>query len=310
MLGFVAEFCKISPRLGRKEAEAAKIVEKKLVDFNVPFVRQFFKSAVPLCLKAELKADGELIPCLGSSLVSGQIPNAKYLVSAFGYSGEKKPYNINYNPITDEISVVDFYPFPSVTISRQSLMKVFMAKKVSGKVRVRKEFFESRNILIGNLKNPENIVFSHYDSVIGDGALDNAGAVAVMLSTIVTKRALLKNTLFVFAGNEEISYDSYKTKSGYGFRVFEAKYGELLVNCRKIIVIDGVGISKPSYSQQGLSMVFQVRMLDKIKNKVFWLQNDQTKVLRFFHTKADTVHNLRERYLQAVQRFLINKLVS
>jgi hypothetical protein len=309
MLDFVAEFCKISPRLGRKEAEAAKIIEKKLIGFNIPFLRQPFKSAFPLCLKAELKVDGKLIPCLGSSLVSGQIPNAKYLVSAFGYSGEKKPYNINYNPITDEISAVDFYPVPSVAISRQSLMKVFMAKKVFGKVRVRKEFFKSRNILVGNLKNPKNIVFAHYDSVVADGALDNAGAVAVMLGTIAAKKALLKNTLFVFAGNEEISYDNYKTKSGYGFRVFEKKYSQLLVNCRKIIVMDGVGISKPLYSQQGLSMVFQVRMLDKIKNKVFWLQNDLAKVFRFSHTKADTVHNLREKYLQAVQRFLINKLV-
>ena len=306
-INFIKRLCKVSPRLGVKEKEAAKIIKTELDLFGVPYKEQFFNTSVPICQKAELRADGEIIPCLGSSLLSGKIPDAKFLISGFGYTGKKTPYNINYNPTTDEISVVDFHPVPSLAVSRRSLMKLVMAKKIKGKVLVKKEKFWSENILAGNRENPEEIVFAHYDSVVGSGALDNAGAVAVMLETILSKKKLLKNNLFVFAGNEEISFDNYKLRSGYGFRVFEREYGKLLANCKRIIVIDGVGIDKPLYCQHNLQWVFQVKTLDGIKEKVFWLQNDQSKVSQVFHTKADVVGNLKESHLKAAVKALINR---
>lgn len=308
MLNFVAKFCRISPRFGKNENRASKIIKRELILIGAAFKEQPFKSAVPRYLKAELRADGILIPCLGSGLVSGKIPNAKYLISAVGLGGRKYPYNINYNQFSDEICVVDFHWAPSVAVSRAWANKLATAEKVAGRLAVKKEYFKSENILAGNTKNPQNIIFGHYDSIIGDGALDNAGAIAVMIDAISLRPKLLKNNLFVFAGNEEISYDNYKYRSGFGFRVFESKYGVLLAKCKRIIVVDGVGIGKPLYTQKGLKMVFQVKMLERIKHKVFWLQNDQSRVLRVFHTKDDKIKNLKESYLRAAAMALMEKL--
>jgi hypothetical protein len=62
---------------------------------------------------------------------------------------------------------------------------------------------------------------------------------------------------------EEISFDNYKTRSGYGFRVFESEYGKLLTACKRIIVIDGIGIGNPSFLQDKLRWTFQVKMIEK-----------------------------------------------
>ena len=310
MIDFIKILCRISHRFGKKETEAAEVIEHELSSHKIPFHKQPFKTAVPICIKAELKADGRNVPCLGASLISGSIPDGKYIISAFGYSGERNPYNINYNPVSDQISVIDFSRVPSVTVSRLAIPKLVMAKKVTGRVVVNKQVFTSQNMLLGNSKNPKNIVFAHYDSVVGDGALDNAGGVSVMLNAFLEKPELLDRTLFVFAGNEEVSYDDYKNKSGFGFRVFESQYSHLLSNSEMIIVIDGVGIGEPLFSQNALQWALQVKILDKIKDKVFWLQNDQRKVFQLLHTKGDTVDHLEEKHLEAACNALVKKLIA
>src|SRR3989344_6979253 len=270
-LSLIKELTTLGPRFAEKEMQAAKLLEKSLTDNNVAFTLQPFKTDVPVVTKAELLVDGENIPCLGSTMVSGDISDGKYLISHFGFSG-KTPYNIAYSPITDGISVVDHLKVPSVTISRKDVIKIIMAKEVKGRVEVERRTIETENILAGNTTNPQKIVFAHFDSIIGGGAVDNAGSVAVMLNCLLNNPDLLATTLFNFSGNEEIAYDDYKL-SGYGFRVFESKYGELFKNAQKIIVLDGVGVGDPSLVQTGLDWVLQLKMLDEIRNKVFWLQN-------------------------------------
>jgi hypothetical protein len=49
-------------------------------------------------------------------------------------------------------------------------------------------------------------------------------------------------------------------------------------------------------------------MLDKIREKVFWLQNDQTPVLQYFHTVDDKDEILKEEYLLAAESKLKHKL--
>lgn len=308
MFEIINKLTKISPRYGHDEMRAAKIITDELKSLRVQFKEELFETSVPRIIKAELYADNISISCVGSSLVSGEIKNSNYLVSAFGYTGEKHPYNINYSPITDEISVIDFYRVPALTISRNSVVQVVMAKNVKGSVEVKEERFTTENILAGNMSNPENIVFAHYDSIIGDGALDNAAAISIMVGSIKLKPEILQNTLMVFAGNEEVSYDGYKTKSGYGFRVFESFHGDVIKNSKQIIVIDGIGVSVPSFVQTGLDWVLQMKMLDEIRNRVCWLQNDQSEVLKYFHTKADVVGNLQERYLKEAQSALIKRI--
>ncbi len=50
------------------------------------------------------------------------------------------------------------------------------------------------------------LVFSHYDS-ISSGVIDNASGTALSLYLVINYPKLLEKTLFVFAGNEELSYD-------------------------------------------------------------------------------------------------------
>ena len=291
MFDIINKLTQISPRYGPRELEAAKIITDELKTLGVDYTEEPFETAVPKIIKAELFADDIPIPCLGSSLTSGEISNGDFLISTFGYSGEKRPYSINYSPVTEEICVGYYYNEPSVSISRNSIAQIVMAKNVVGTIEVEKEVFTSKNILVGNINNPTNIVIAHYDSIIGNGAIDNAAAIALLLELFKTKPEVLQNTLFVFAGNEEVSYDNYETNSGYGFRVFESSHGNLLTKAKQVIVIDGVGIGSPLFSQNRLDWVLQLKMLDDIKDKVFWLQNNQSEVLKYFHTKADTVDN-------------------
>jgi len=128
-----------------------------------------------------------------------------------------------------------------------------------------------------------------------------------MMACLVNNPKLLETTLFNFSGNEEMAYDDYKL-SGYGFRVFESQYGPLLEKAAKIIVMDGLGVGQPSFSQNGLDWVLQVKMLDKIRTKVFWLQNDQSFVLKYFHTFDDKIELIKKEYLLAVEVMLNQEL--
>lgn len=304
---FLKKLTDLGPRYAEKEIQAAEIIKNYLSSLKIPFTSQSFESEVPVCTKAELTADGKKVECLGSSIVSGQIPNGEYLISHFGFSGET-PYNIAYSPMTDDISVVNHYKVPSLSISRKDVVKIVMAKEVKGIVEIKKTKIKTENILVGNTKNPKYIVFAHFDSIIGRGAVDNAGSITTMMSCIENNKNLLATTLFNFSGNEEMAYDDYKL-NGYGFRVFEEKYGNLLENAMKIIVMDGLGVGEPIFSQNGLDWVLQLKMLDKIRGKVFWLQNDQTPVLQYFHTKSDNDEIIKEEYISGAEKALKQKLV-
>ena len=308
MFDIVSKLTKISPRYGRDEMKAARVIVDELKSLQTQYKEEPFETSVPRVIKAELFADNVFIPCIGSSLASGEIKTGQYLISAFGYTGENPPHRISYSPVTDEISVVDIYKEPSVTISRNSVVQIVMAKEVKGTVEVKEERFTTENILVGNINNPQNIIIAHYDSIIGDGALDNAAAIAVLVEVIKSNPKILQNTLIVFAGNEEVSYDDYKTKSGHGFRVFESAHESVLKNAKQIIVIDGIGVTTPSFTQKYIDWVIQIKMLDEIRNKVYWLQNDQGEVLKYMHTKADVAGNLQEKYLKEAQTTLIERL--
>lgn len=308
MIKIIKKLIEVSPRFGKNEMKAAKVIKNELKILGINFLEEPFKTSVPKNIKAKLWVDGKNVECIGSSFISGEIKSNKYLINAFEYPDKNLPYNISYSPVTDEISVVDFYEEPSVTISRKSIKKVINAKKIKGFVKVKKEIIDSENILIGNVENPNNIVIAHFDSIIGDGVLDNAGAVAMLLEMIKQNKKILEKTLVIMSGNEEIAYDDYKHKSGYGFRMFELNHKNLLVNSDQIVIVDGIGVGEPDFTQDGLDWVFQVKMLDQIRSKVYWLENDQNIVRKYFHTKADTLDNIQEIYLKKTLSLLIDHL--
>ena len=84
----LSQLTAVGPRCAEKEIVTAKLIEDYLTSNRVAFMTQPFVSKVPVIRKAELIVDGESIDCLGSSIVSGEIPNGEYLISHFGYSGE------------------------------------------------------------------------------------------------------------------------------------------------------------------------------------------------------------------------------
>lgn len=308
-LDLFKELTNIGPRRGQNETLTLETIKKFLESFKIEYRIQPFSVEIPICTKAELFVDDKPVPCLGSSITSGDIPDGRYLISHFGYTGDDTPYNIAYNPMTDAISVVDHFRVPSVTISRESVVKIIMGNKIKGRVEVEKSIVHTGNILVGNLINPMNIVIAHFDSIVGPGAVDNAGSIVVMFETIINNKPLLENTLFVFAGNEEVVYDDYKL-SGYSFRVFEEQYSQLMLNAKQLIVMDGLGMLPANWSQDGLDWVLQVKMLDKIRSKVYWLQSEQTPILKVFHTIEDKPENIRPQYLQSAQELLLKKLIT
>lgn len=282
------------------------IIEAFLNSCNIPFISQPFTAEVPVIKNAELETEVGKIACIGSSIVSGEIPDGKYLISHLGYISNT-PYNITYSPITDSICVVDHFKVPSVTIPRKDVAKITMAKEVRGFVNVQKKKVNTKNILVGNITNPKYIVFAHFDSIIGPGAVDNAGSVTVLMGCIADNKELLANTLAIFSGMEELAYDDYDL-NGYGFRVFEKEYVQLLRGAAKIFVLDGIGVGDPSFSQASLDWVLQVRIVNEIRDKIFWLQNDQNIVLKYFHTFDDTAKILKEEYLLSAQKMLTQEL--
>lgn len=310
MLNIIKKLIEVSPRYGHNEIKAAKVIVDELKRLKVSFVEEVFDTSVPVIIKSELFADGEEIECMGSSFSSGKIKDKKYLISSFNQSEEIQPYSIVFNPISDDISVMNVYKNPSVTISRNSVAKIALANKVEGMVEVKEEKIKSENILVGNTISPRNIIFAHYDCVVGNGAVDNAVAVSLLMELIKTKRELLTDTLLVFTGNEELSYDKNYDGSGYGFRIFEDEYNDILNKSQKIIVIDGIGVSKPSLTKNNLDLVLQLKGIEKLKEKTFWLQNDQNEVLKNYHSKSDVIKNINKKYLKESLLFLIKNLCN
>lgn len=304
---FLTELCDLGPRYADNEIKAAKLIESKLTAIGINFTVQSFKTTVPVCTSVELMADGEAIPCQSSSMVSGVIPDAQYVISHFGFVGAETPYNIAYNPLSISPSSSDHYDVPSITVAASSLSKILMAKQVRGQVQVKKSIVDSENILVGNIDNPQNIIFAHYDSIIGRGAMDNAGSVVMMMQFVEQNPHLLTHNLFVFAGNEELSYDKF-CKSYYGFRVFENKYKKQLFAANKIIVIDGIGIDPPLYSQEWLDWVFYIKNFDALKNNIFWLQTDQEKAFKYGHTHDDIEALINWNYLTDASQLLLDTI--
>lgn len=306
-LDFIKKLITVSPRFGDNELKAATIIKAELDSKNIPFTTQPFTGFVPQITKAELFVDGTEVPCIGSSFVGGEIPGGDNFISNMDSSdGNKYPYVIAYSPLTDNISVTEHYHVPSVTVSRTSIPLLLSATEVHGIVEVNKKEIKSENILVGNQVDPKNIIFAHYDSIIGDGAMDN-GAAVTLLMDLTQDKELIKNNLFVFAGNEELTYDTFK-HDGYGFRVFEDKYKNLLLSATKVFSIDGIGIGVTTISQTMLKWVLQLKCLDEIKEKVWWMHGANDQNLKYFHTISDTIDNISQEHLTEAKDLLIQRI--
>ncbi len=287
----------ISPTFADNENFAAEFIRSYLDAKRAHYYVQRFDTRVPKTQSVKLYVNGRQFNCLGATLKTGEIKSNEYVISSLGYYPRNAPFVISFNPLSESISVAEFYEVPAVAVSRKDIADIILAREVRGFVKVEPINFRSKNILVGNRKNLKIIASAHYDSIISDGALDNAGSVSVLLYLVTEFPELLNNMLIVFSGNEEVSYDAFD-KSGYGFRVFESKYKHLLHRSSRIVVVDGVGATPPKIFRENLDWVLQLKTLDEIKEKVYWISSEQIIALQYFHSDLDTVEIIEEEYLE------------
>lgn len=301
ILSRIEQITRFYSRLGVREKVVADFLIQELKKLDAPFCVQLFDSQTPVYTKAELLADGKSIPCEPCGLVSGVITNNYNLISSLTSSQKfiDTP-NINFNPRSDAICVSNFYFAPALAISRKDITKVMKAKTIQGEVEVVPQDFVARNILVGNSKNPKTIVFAHYDAYFA-GATDNASGVAVVLDLIESKPEILKTTLFVLAGNEELSYD-YPVYWGRCFREFMRAKRELMESCSSIVVVDSVGDGKPEIERESalIKLAFPIGDAETdILAKTVVLTGDFDRLMSVYHSAADTLdEGLSEANLQ------------
>lgn len=310
LMKFTEKVCSFAPRLGKNEQLTADFLIKTLSVNGIDHYSQQFEATIPDWKKADLFADGEKVECKNTSLVSGKILGKENIVSSFPDIDEAKTkYSINFSPFADVICTADFYQHPSVAVKYSDLSKIFKAKKVQGEVVVQKLTYNSQNILVGNRKNPDYLVFAHYDCIGNGGAVDNASGVATAMFTIINHTELLKNSLFIFSGCEEIAYDDYKI-SGIGFRKFEQTFSSLLKKSKRIYVLDGVGNGNPHFTQNFdlLDITLQIKMLKSIQTKVFLMQGNVDKIMDVYHSDIDTIDKLKEVFLKKSSNLLFDDI--
>lgn len=300
--------CSFGERQGESEKKARLYLEQVLQEHGINYIVQTYSTTIPNFQNATLIADGKVIPCAANGLVSGDIDGKEHLVSSL-LSSEIRESNINFNPYALGISRADHYFAPALAIAPRDVSKVMRAKEVKGKLQVKKTKHTSANLLVGNLKNPNTILFSHYDS-IETGAVDNASGTALSLELILSNPNLLETHLFALCGSEELVYDDVYW--GYGYRVFEKKYQKLLEEAKKLLVLDSFGFAPPCVhkTESILRLGFPIKELGQYVKKTAMISGDLEGLMRFYHSKQDTPDKIKSIYLQETYELVLRLLAG
>lgn len=306
---FIEKIISFGERQGEAEEKAADFIIETLEQGKINYHLHKFETEIPEIKKSMLMADSKLIDSKATSFVSGKIVEKGSLVSSLIPSRFLLDYqNINFNPDCDVISQSNFYFSPSLAIAKKDLVNIMNADNIFAEVLVERKKHESKNILVGNINNPDNIIFAHYDSV-SIGATDNASGVAVVMNAVLSDNELLGKDLFVFSGNEELSYDK-PTYWGHGFRALEDSYFELLKNAKRILVIDCVGNGKAVLTNDFNigQLAFPIENTDILTDKISIMHSDMEKLFKVYHSELDDLSQLSEKNLAEAYDLLIGKL--
>jgi len=306
-LAFVKELLQFSPRQGRNEIKTKEFLIDYLENKQISYEIQGFETTIPTDIQAKLFVDNKKVACEGTTFIGGQITSKDYVISSLTSSQNFLDLpNINFNPECKNISQSNFYFAPAIAINRSDIKRVVMAKKILATIKVKKIDYASANILVGNQKSPKNIFIAHYDS-IKTGATDNASGVSVLMNMIISHPKLIQNNLFVFSGNEELSYDQ-PIYWGRGFRKFEEHYFGIMTKTKKIFVVDCVGNGPTSINQDRTIMTlgFPIKRLNGLFDKVFNVSGDIQKLMTVYHSDGDTLNQLKEKYLQECSNMLVD----
>jgi hypothetical protein len=309
IMGFIRDLVAIGERQLKKETEAAELIMQTLDAYGISYTKQLFWTRIPQYRDASFRVDGKAIPAIPTCFVGGTIESKEYIVSSLISSQPLiHQENINFNPNARTISRSNHYFAPAFAISKTDVPKVIKAQKVKGTVEVTPMRHRSMNILVGNIENPRYVVFCHYDS-LGPGAIDNASGTGVLMSLIIDHSDTLQDTVYVIAGNEELSYDD-PLYWGHGYRVFEQKYKRVLDRAESIISVDCVGHGKPELSQDPaiIRLAFPIKNLKKWEKKNYTVFADLDILSEVYHSDADTLSLLKKKYLQQCVELLLKKI--
>ncbi len=308
---FIEKILEFSPRQLEKERETANFIVNFLKERGIAVKKEEFATTVPETKKASLLVDGEEVSCQNCGLYSGKIDRDNIVSSMLPSSCFNEKSNINFNPRCEkEISCNNFYFATALAVERKDIPVIIKGKEVEGVTEVSPVKHRSLNILVGNLKNPKNICFAHYDSV-NKGAVDNASGVAVITKLILDNPETLQDTLYVYSGNEEVSYDK-PTYWGHGFRAFEKKHYEIMNKAKKIMVIDSLG-NGPTIKTEDPSLLFlgfPIKNLEKWKSKISVIAGDINLLMKVYHSDADDLDQINEKYLEEGASLLLDTINS
>ncbi len=292
------------------EKKAQKIIETFLTEQNIKFCVQEYVTQIPKYLDWGLKADEHKIDSLPCGFKSGKITDKNTILSSL-ISSQKNFYdaNINFNPLCDFISRSNHYMAPALAINKKDVQRVIDAKEIDGFMNVEKVKHKSANILVGNLNNPEYIIFSHYDS-IEKGAVDNASGVAISLNIIAEEQGILEKSLFVIAGNEEISYDE-TIYWGHGYRVFQKEYSKILEEVKNIFILDSFGYSPLEITSDSaiVRLGFPIKNMEIFIDKIKFFTGSFEGLMPFYHAENDVMDKISDSYLQECGDELLKKLL-
>ncbi len=306
----VRKLTKLGERQSVMACRALEYICSVLRQYRVPFVVENFDTDIPVVQKANLIIDSKSEPCIGCGMTSGEIPSTNIASSLMSSRFLIDTPTIYVNPKCLVASPTNFSFAPAIAVSPKVAKKLLTAKSVKASLWVKKEKTKANSLLVGNTVNPQTIIFSHYDS-LGPGAIDNASGTSVALAVALKlfNEDTLGKTLFVFDGNEEISYD-YPTYWGHGYRVFEGRYQKLLDGAKKILVVEcvGNGINQFIQDEKILKLAFPLKNIDIIKSKTFLLSADFEDLMTVYHSEKDIAKRVSPEYLAQAEKILFEKV--
>ena len=306
IIDIIKDLEKFSPRNNEESLnKTSKYIKENLVKVGIDFCDQYFNVHIPSDEGSYIILDnGQKIIGKANSFVSGNFEE-KNIYSSQNINQEINIPHINYNQYYDAFSGVIFYDFPVINIKKSDLIKVINSEEIKVDVNVKRKLIKTENILVGNKKNPKNIIFTHFDTIF-NGALDNSSGTATLLYGIISNKINIKENLIVFSGCEELSYDR-PYYWGYGYRVFEYEYKEILEKSKKIIVYDMFGHSKPTLTKDYIKEAFPI-MSEYLYKKSIQISESNNDWIKFYHSDADTIDKINEYYIEEGLKLLLKKL--
>jgi len=290
---------------------ARDYISTVLDQLSISYTFETYDTDLPVYQRATLTVDGVSIPCQGSGLVSGEITSVDTLLSSL-ISSQKNLYdaNINFNPRCTEISRSNHYFAPALSVVASDVSRLLAAEKIHGVLEVNKRTTQTGYFLLGNIANPQTIVFSHFDS-IGLGAVDNASGVALAIELIKDNPKLLEHVLFVIDGNEELSYDE-GIYWGHGYRVFEERYIKLIDQTKSILVLDSFGYSTPELitDVEIMTLALPIKNIQTHKSKMKLLSGSYGELMNFYHAANDQPELINDRYWQESKLLIEQELLN